>query len=96
MTQNPIRYYVVLKAKGEGVKPELFNADTDDARRKAASHLYFLLFGTQNDHPPFDVRAIPSNDVFSGSERPSPAKTLEIVVALDVLGNGKQSRQRRG
>ena len=49
MTHDPIRYYVVLKAKGEGVKPELFNADTDDARRKAASHLYFLLFGTQND-----------------------------------------------
>ena len=49
MTQDPIRYYVVVKAKGEGVKPELFNADTDDARRKAAIHLYFLLFDSQND-----------------------------------------------
>jgi subtilase family protein len=90
MTQNPIRYYVVVKANGEGVKPEEFNADSVEARRKAASHLYFLLFGTENNHPPFDVRAIPSNDVFSGSERPSLAKTLEIVVALDVLGDDKQ------
>ena len=41
MTQDPIRYYVVVRAKGEGVKPEIFNADTYEARRKAASHLYF-------------------------------------------------------
>jgi Subtilase family len=91
MTQDPIRYYVVVRAKGEGVKPELFNADTDDARRTAAIHLYFLLFDSQNDDPPFKVRAIPSNDVFSGSERPSVARTPEIVVALDVLGDDKRS-----
>ena len=91
MTQDPIRYYVVVRAKGEGVKPELFNADTDDARRKAAIHLYFLLFDSQNDDPPFKVRAIPSNDVFSGSERPSVARTPEIVVALDVLGDDNRS-----
>ena len=91
MTQDPIRYYVVVRAKGEGVKPELFNADTDDARRKAAIHLYFLLFDSQNDDPPFIVRAIPSNDVFSGSERPRVARTPEIVVALDVLGDDNRS-----
>ena len=91
MTQDPIRYYVVVRARGEGVKPELFNADTDDARRKAAIHLYFLLFDSQNDDPPFKVRAIPSNDVFSGSERPSVARTPEIVVALDVLGDDNRS-----
>ena len=91
MTQDPIRYYVVVRARGEGVKPELFNADTDDARRKAAIHLYFLLFDLQNDDPPFKVRAIPSNDVFSGSERPSVARTPEIVVALDVLGDDNRS-----
>ena len=91
MTQDPIRYYVVVRAKGEGVKPELFNADTDDARRKAAIHLYFLLFDSQNDDPPFKVRAIPSNDVFSGSERPRVARTPEIVVALDVVGDDNRS-----
>ena len=89
MTQDPIRYYVVVRAKAEGVKPELFNADTDDARRKAAIHLYFLLFNSQNDDPPFIVRAIPY--VFSGSERPRVARTPEIVVALDVLGDDNRS-----
>ena len=67
MTQNPIRYYVVVKANSEGVKPEIFTAE-NEARRKAASHLYFLLFDIRTAHPPFKVRAVPSNDVFFGLE----------------------------
>jgi hypothetical protein len=90
MTQNPIRYYVVVKANSEGVKPEIFNADSYEARRKAAIHLYFLLFDSRTAHPPFKVRAVPSNGVFSGSERPRLAKTPEIVVALDITGSKTQ------
>lgn len=90
MASDPIRYYVVLKAKGEGVKPRIFDADTDEARLKAAIHLYLLLFDTRNDDPPFKVRAVPSNHVFSGTERPRGAKAKEIVVALDVVGDDTQ------
>lgn len=88
MTQDPIRYYVVVKARGEGVKPDDFNSDSDEARTKAATRLAFLLFGETIEKPPFLVRAIPSNDVFSGNRRPKRRpKTAEIVVALDVTGS---------
>jgi hypothetical protein len=91
MTQDPIRHYVVVKARGEGVKPEDFNADSEEARRKAATRLALLLFGETIDHPPFQVRAIPSNDVFSGQRRPKRRpKTPDIVVALDVTGSDEQ------
>ncbi|KRR26236.1 hypothetical protein CQ14_21435 [Bradyrhizobium lablabi] len=91
MTQSPIRYYVVVKANSEGLKPEIFNADSPEARRKAAAYLYFLLFDTRNAHPPFKVRAVPSNDVFFGLERSSLPKPPKIVVALDITGSKKQS-----
>jgi hypothetical protein len=90
MAQDPIKYYVVVKRNGERVKPEDLRADNDEARSKAANHLYFLLFDAESDDPPFAVRTVPSNDVFFGTERPGEAHTPEIVVALDVTGDDKR------
>jgi hypothetical protein len=86
MTQDPIRYYVVLRT-GQGIKSRDF--DKDEAARVIAQKVYGSRIRGQ---PPFRVRAIPTSEVLSSTEGPEISANLqEVVVALDVLGRGKRS-----
>ena len=99
MTQDPIRHYVVVKARGEGVKPEDFNSDSEEARRKAATRLALLLFGENGiEKPPFQVRSIPSNDVFFRTQAAEAArpKTPENRRGAGRNGQRPATRNRRG
>jgi Subtilase family len=93
MTQNPIRHYVVLK-NVPGAVTGYFNKIPDQANNWATSYIAEHVYGRGVANPPFYTVARPSNDVYWGAERPqTPPEPPEVVVALNVVGDGKRSRR---
>jgi subtilisin family serine protease len=91
MAQDPIRYYVVLKGSPTDLQP-YFDQDSAKADEWARDFVVQQVFGRPMADPPLRVRARPSNEIFSGSERSLTAdRPQEVVVALDILGSDKQS-----
>jgi hypothetical protein len=92
MTQNPIRYYVVLN-NSKGVAHEYFHSDDAAADRWAARYVAAQVYGREMvDELPFSTAARPSSQVHWGSEKPSKGPLPEeLVVALNVVGNAKLS-----
>jgi subtilisin family serine protease len=92
MTQNPIRFYVVLKA-GQARQDVNAGYFGKDARQWAAQFVTQHLLGSSPSDPPLiKIRALPSEEVLSPSERPEMRDELdELVVALDAFGDVKRS-----
>ena len=93
MTQDPIRHYVVLKVLKEFADEIIsgyFNEDSAEADNWATRYIAKNVYGPEMTDPPFRTVARPSNDVYSGSERPEKTpKFRELVVALNISGSDK-------
>jgi len=93
MTQNPIRYYVVFKAN-QGIRPDYFDKDDAKADQWATDFIATHVYGRPMVDPPFRTRARPSAKVSFSPEPPAGFdRIMELVVALDITGNDRQSRE---
>jgi hypothetical protein len=89
MTHDHCRQYLVLQATKEVTDSYFANPDRNPQQliaRYVAQHLN-LYEPEMKDKPPFTVTALPSNEVFWGSECPKNPEPSEVVVALDIVGN---------
>ncbi|WP_375415442.1 S8 family serine peptidase [uncultured Bradyrhizobium sp.] len=95
MTQNPIRYFVVLK-NPNGLEHSYFE-DSATADRWAARYIALQIYGPELvDDVPFTIASRPSALVHlvsePDSERPlKPRQPHELVVSLNVTGNARLS-----
>jgi hypothetical protein len=88
MTHDPVRYYVVLRADKPGVR-EAYREKGPHAIKSVISTALGLDFAPEA----FEVRARPSNDIFSEPARENNIEKLDrLVVALDIKSHkGKPS-----
>lgn len=88
MTQDPIKYYVVLRSDQKDIQA----AYRDNATGTIARFIAEQVYGRSVADPPFDIRSLPSVDTFSVPERPGMFDKLEkLIVALDVKGDAQHS-----
>ncbi len=89
MTYDHCRHYLVLKATKELTDDYFASPDRNPNQlvaRYVAQHLD--VYDPDNKaRLPFTVTALPSNEVFWGSEPPSIPAPKQVVVPLDITGN---------
>jgi subtilisin family serine protease len=84
MTQDIIRHYVVLRPNT--ATREAYKAGKVGDIRSAVT---MAVYGREFDHSPFEVRALPSNDISSPFDRDNFVDKLDkLIVALDITGGG--------
>jgi hypothetical protein len=87
MTQDLIRYYVVLKASEDHLRSTYLKKDAGEMGRHIATQVY----GREIASPPFTVRSFPSY-ISPAAEHADMFDKLErLVVALDIRGDGPKS-----